>query len=480
MNYTKLIHKIYPYSIILKDEDKKFYFEMLSKFGLPIENSSQLNNKNEIDYEFLSVESKDSNNKTLKFKSSSQIFSIDLTSGRKKNFYENFIMNEYHSGQLVDMMLSHSSQSDFCLIGPQGSGKTELIKKFASLLDYRIETIYMYKDMNSRDLLQQRITLTNGDTKWVNSALVNSCLNGDLIVLDGIHRLRDDMILFLRRLIQDRELDLPDGSKLIRHDKYDEIKNQFKESELKSKILRIHPSFRLISTAEPPNIKASTKQDNSSINNQKNSDWLTSEIINLFLFHNIQPLDSEYEHEILKKKFKLNQNHEILFDLINQMRNKSNEDIQLKHISKFFSLRNLVRLSKKLEKHPELDIVELIENSSLQKFMPQLNRQSLNDFFEKNNMKKSKKENKNNLDFDFTKFKHDDFNSKTLKEVVKIPDIIFYENNLHKIILNNIRRDFELGEHLLLIGNQGTGKNKLADKFLMLTQKPREYIQLHR
>ena len=453
---------------------------MLSKFGLPIENSSQLNNKNEIDYEFLSVEAKDSNNKTLKFKSSSQIFSIDLISGQKKNFYENFIMNEYHSGQLVDMMLSHSSQSDFCLIGPQGSGKTELIKKFASLLDYRIETIYMYKDMNSRDLLQQRITLTNGDTKWLNSALVNSCLNGDLIVLDGIHRLRDDMILFLRRLIQDRELDLPDGSKLIRHDKYDEIKNQFKESELKSKILRIHPSFRLISTAEPPNIKASTKQENSSISNQKNSDWLTPEIINLFLFHNIQPLDSKYEHEILKKKFKLNQNHEILFDLINQMRNKSNEDIQLKHISKFFSLRNLVRLSKKLEKYPELDIVELIENTSLQKFMPQLNKQSLNDFFEKNNMKKSKKENKNDLDFDFTKFKHDDFKSKTLKEVVKIPDIIFYENNLHNIILNNIRRDFELGEHLLLIGNQGTGKNKLADKFLMLTQKPREYIQLHR
>ena len=36
------------------------------------------------------------------------------------------------------------------------------------------------------------------------------------------------------------------------------------------------------------------------------------------------------------------------------------------------------------------------------------------------------------------------------------------------------------GEHLLLIGNQGVGKNKLADRFLQLLKLPREYIQLHR
>lgn len=41
-------------------------------------------------------------------------------------------------------------------------------------------------------------------------------------------------------------------------------------------------------------------------------------------------------------------------------------------------------------------------------------------------------------------------------------------------------RDFALGEHLLLIGNQGTGKNKLTDRFLSLSSRPREYIQLHR
>lgn len=41
-------------------------------------------------------------------------------------------------------------------------------------------------------------------------------------------------------------------------------------------------------------------------------------------------------------------------------------------------------------------------------------------------------------------------------------------------------KDYALGENLLLIGNQGVGKNKLADKFLQLLRLPREYIQLHR
>ena len=87
---------------------------------------------------------------------------------------------------------------------------------------------------------------------------MNGCLNGDLIVLDGIHRLRDDTLMALRRLIQDRELDLPDGRKLLRHDKYDELLKT--SSELKDKVLRIHPSFRIIATAETPTPKVSIKQ----------------------------------------------------------------------------------------------------------------------------------------------------------------------------------------------------------------------------
>ncbi|RNA07519.1 von Willebrand factor A domain-containing 8, partial [Brachionus plicatilis] len=72
---------------------------------------------------------------------------------------------------------------DFVLIGPTGCGKTELINKFASLLDYSTQSMHLFKDMSARDLIQQRITETNGDTKWLNSPLIEAAINGDLMIL---------------------------------------------------------------------------------------------------------------------------------------------------------------------------------------------------------------------------------------------------------------------------------------------------------
>ena len=86
----------------------------------------------------------------------------------------------------------------------------------------------------------------------------------------------------------------------------------------------------------------------------------------------------------------------------------------------------------------------------------------------------------------------------------------------HLHILQDMLKDYALGEHLLLVGNQvglqyvlraaltallqrgaaergvyvstsvltpyaqGVGKNKIADRFLQLLNLPREYLQLHR
>ena len=63
-----------------------------------------------------------------------------------------------------------------------------------------------------------------------------------------------------------------------------------------------------------------------------------------------------------------------------------------------------------------------------------------------------------------------------------IPKTLFYENALHCHILREMLRDMEVFDEraILLMGNQGVGKNKLADKLLMLMQREREYLQLHR
>jgi von Willebrand factor A domain-containing protein 8 len=60
---------------------------------------------------------------------------------------------------------------------------------------------------------------------------------------------------FFSRLVHDRELQLYDGKRLVRHDRYDEMKEKHKMSDedlANAGVLRIHPSFRMVALAEPP------------------------------------------------------------------------------------------------------------------------------------------------------------------------------------------------------------------------------------
>ena len=56
--------------------------------------------------------------------------------------------------------------------------------------------------MTSRDLLQQRTTLPNGDTVWRPSSLVVAALQGHLAVLDGIHRINPGTLSVLQRFVK--------------------------------------------------------------------------------------------------------------------------------------------------------------------------------------------------------------------------------------------------------------------------------------
>jgi AAA domain (dynein-related subfamily) len=44
-----------------------------------------------------------------------------------------------------------------------------------------------------------------------------------------------------------------------------------------------------------------------------------------------------------------------------------------------------------------------------------------------------------------------------------VPDVLFYDHiPSQQVLMREMEQDFELGEHLLLIGNQGVGKNKVC------------------
>ena len=55
-----------------------------------------------------------------------------------------------------------------------------------------------------------------------------------------------------------------------------------------------------------------------------------------------------------------------------------------------------------------------------------------------------------------------------------IPDVVFFDVPGHTRALEALLKDFVLGEHLLLVGNQGVGKNRLVDRMLQLMRRERE------
>ena len=69
------------------------------------------------------------------------------------------------------------------------------------MLGYHTEPILLYQDMTSRDLLQQRTTLANGDTAWRPSPLIEALTHGHIAILDGLHRINGGTFSVLARLV---------------------------------------------------------------------------------------------------------------------------------------------------------------------------------------------------------------------------------------------------------------------------------------
>jgi hypothetical protein len=106
-------------------------------------------------------------------------------------------------------------------------------------------------------------------------------------------KIRVGFLLLFHRLVHDRELQLHDGSRLLRWDRYDALKTKhgYTDHDLNSihKIFRIDPKFYMIASATPPKSgagKAKTK-------------WLTPEMLSLFFYHQLPEMTLEEEMDVI-------------------------------------------------------------------------------------------------------------------------------------------------------------------------------------
>ncbi|KAJ8349982.1 hypothetical protein SKAU_G00251120 [Synaphobranchus kaupii] len=388
-----------------------------------------------------------------------------------------FVSTPTHDRLLAEMMQSHLVK-DMCLMGPKGCGKSVIAREFAEMLGYNIEPIMLYQDMTARDLLQQRYTLPNGDTAWRASPLVSAAQEGKLVLLDGIHRVNLGTLAVLSRLIHDRELALYDGTRLLRSDRYQTLKEelQLSDQELQERsIFPIHPSFRIVALAEPPVAGSSSKQ------------WLGPELLTMFLFHTIRPLGRAEETAIIRAMTPNvpTEAVEQLLHLTHSLRQTNDPTAQ--SLASSLSTRQLLRICRRLSQYPEESVSHAVHKACLSRFLPSLARSALQKNLANCSVQDTadpaepqERDLRSQVQDGVLKIGKVSVPLYNPDEKMKVPDVLFYENTQHMLLMEDILKDFLLGEHLLLVGNQGVGKNKIADRFLHLMNRPREYLQLHR
>ncbi|XGW33259.1 hypothetical protein V3C99_017601 [Haemonchus contortus] len=291
-------------------------------------------------------------------------FSTEV-SGRPSSEDRNFVSTPSQEALLADLAVAHS-QGDFALLGAKGTGKTKLIAELAGRLGFNTDTMILYQDMNARELLQRRRMLDNGDTLWEDSQLVAAAKRGDVCVLDGAERVHWSALESLASLCYHRTLFLPDGSRLVGSDEFDNIQKKTgnDEEHLNARgVFRIPKSFRLVLIGS------------SSLTENK---WLNETVISLMPFFTMQKLSIDDQCKIL---------------------------------------HGLVPAEASETTRKLIEFVDKLQSSG---------------------------------------------------------------DASHMSVIRDMARDIRLGAHLLLIGNQGVGKNKITDRFLHLIQRPRQYMQLHR
>uniref|UniRef100_A0A183C171 VWFA domain-containing protein n=1 Tax=Globodera pallida TaxID=36090 RepID=A0A183C171_GLOPA len=371
----------------------------------------------------------------------------------------------------------------FCLLGVRGGGKSLLVNEFAKKLGYSVEmeTIVLYQDMSSRELFQRRKMLPNGDTQWEDNQLVRAAKSGTLCVLDGIDRVHWSTAEALASLVHHRFLALPDGARLVGNTNFALLKRRSGLTEQmlnERKVFRIPESFRIIALGD----------------SESAPKWLNAQLLSQFIFCSLPDLSIDDRLRIIQQRV---QNVSVahakrLLRLTDRL--SHSHDAAIRTIASSLSLRRLLHILRRNSAYPDEGIFEAIHRAALTRFVPPVVRQAFEATLAEIGIVPDAKKKHS--------FKHDEL--EKMREKMKpskgmpsigenggkvgvrsvdeamVPSTLFFDNPQHIHVMVNMARDFHLGAHLLLIGNQGVGKNKVTDRLLEILDRPRKYIQLHR
>ena len=448
----------------------------------------------------------------------------------------------YQSTVLSGMLQSAALGQDVCLIGARGEGKTLVTKWFAAALGYvQVESLFLFEDMTARDLFNRRSTNDVGESIWLPTPLTNAIRLGRLCVLDGLHRLPSGTITALVRLLQDREVTLNDGTSYVSPRRWLQLTKTLTVKELHHRnVYPVHPSFRVVGLAVPrekvarrwltnevmqmfhffvmsqttkvhlvPYIQAAVplcpikvveqlvhvRTSLLRAANDKGSPlWVGSEDIAKEQYKNIRTVEDTY---VLPNTNPYNSHEKQILE--------DNVALELPAGAQatILSLRQILRIARRASAAPKgtdlnADVGATLEAALMTEFMPRPERSAVRSILREHGLdlearalKIAAASGMKIIEANVDDIMDDGKTAYvTVGDVVApvvppsdaalVPYTLFFEIPQHKLVLRDMMRDVMTNDHMLLMGNQGVGKNKLTDKLLMLLHREREYIQLHR
>ncbi|BGP10994.1 hypothetical protein JCM10049v2_006888 [Rhodotorula toruloides] len=350
------------------------------------------------------------------------------------------------------------------------SASTSLVlQTFSSLLGYELEAIHLYKELGGRELWMRRVVggTSGGVTGWEPAPLVKGAKAGRLVWLDGIDTI-GTTFGSLSRLLGDRQGELWEGKRLT---------VQEKEKESTNSILDyIHPSFRIVTTST----KASAA-----------TEWLTEEVASNLVSLSTVPMPLAEERALLLAVGCPSS----LVDHLELFAQGYREHTSVAgNKSRRLGTSTLVRIAKRLARHPHENLRTLLHRALLLDFLPNTEREQVSDLMDEVGLQEEPASTLPPVEVtDTTLVFRSDLGDEHEYDLARfdisqdptgashVPHAEGYHHNAQQTrYIRDIGIDLSVGEHVLLLGNQGTGKNRITDQLLQLLGRPREYIQLHR
>ncbi|KAH9046612.1 AAA domain-containing protein [Lactarius hengduanensis] len=393
-----------------------------------------------------------------------------------------FVPSARFAGLLTSCLQAHALGWDISLVPPAqpatASASTSLlVQVFGGVLGYVREAVHVYKELGGRELLMRRVVGEGGATSWEPSPLVQGAWEGRLVHLSGFDVLGPTAGA-IARLLQDREVELWEGKRIVASLGDDMRLTNSPDISL------AHPSFRVVSTAS----RAAPLRD-----------WLSAEHANMFLTLPAQPMSRSEEAALLLRTGCPPAHVDALLGFAGAYRTRmapSEGALRVRRLG----TRALLRIARRLARFPwDQDIRRMLERALLTDFLPATEKAGVEELLEDIGIKKISPAfhpaplvGDKALLFpaptdplrhtEDTRIPRFDASQDPEGAASYVPFMDhFYDNSIQSAQMRDLAIDFELlGEHLVLLGNQGVGKNKIIDRLCQLLQRPREYIQLHR